>query len=122
MTPSHAPPPPSTHPPEGLDGIITTFAVVAGATGGGLDVHTILILGFSNIFADALSMGVGDALSTKAENEFILGEKMREEWEMKNNPEGEIDEMVDLYVEKGMSKEDAQVGGCERCVHTRVAT
>ena len=83
---------------------------MAGATGGGLDVHTILILGFSNIFADALSMGVGDALSTKAENEFILGEKMREEWEMKNNPEGEIDEMVDLYVEKGMSKEDAQVG------------
>ena len=47
----------------GLDGIITTFAVVAGATGGHLDSDVILILGISNMFADALSMGmVGHAL------------------------------------------------------------
>ena len=57
----------------GMDGIITTFAVVSGATGGGLGIDVILILGFSSIFADALSMGVGDALSSKAENEFIMG-------------------------------------------------
>ena len=62
----------------GLDGIITTFAVVAGAAGGGLSVDVILILGFSSVFADAVSMGVGDALSTKAENEYILAEKRRE--------------------------------------------
>ena len=62
----------------GLDGIITTFAVVAGASGGGLGVNVILILGFSNMFADALSMGVGDALSTKAENDRIMRERQRE--------------------------------------------
>lgn len=50
----------------GLDGIITTFAVVSGATGGGFGVDVILVLGFSNMVADALSMGVGDAMSTKA--------------------------------------------------------
>ena len=43
----------------GLDGIITTFAVVSGATGGGLGTDVILVLGFSNILADAMSMGVG---------------------------------------------------------------
>ena len=53
----------------GLDGIVTTFAVVSGATGGGLGIDVILVLGFSNILADALSMGVGDALSNKAEQE-----------------------------------------------------
>ena len=38
----------------GLDGILTSFAIVAGAAGGGLSVSTVLVLGFSNIFADAL--------------------------------------------------------------------
>ena len=38
----------------GLDGILTSFAIVAGSAGGGLSLKSILILGFSNIFADAL--------------------------------------------------------------------
>jgi vacuolar iron transporter family protein len=92
----------------GLDGIITTFAVVAGAAGGGLSVDVILILGFSSVFADAVSMGVGDALSTKAENEYILAEKRREEWELENYPEGEIEEMIDLYEKKGLPRKDAE--------------
>ena len=92
----------------GLDGIITTFAVVAGAAGGGLSVDVILILGFSSVFADAVSMGVGDALSTKAENEYILAEKRREEWELENYPEGEIEEMIDLYESKGLPRQDAE--------------
>lgn len=92
----------------GLDGIITTFAVVAGAAGGGLPVDTILILGFSSVVADAISMGVGDALSTKSENEYILAERAREMWEMENNPEGEKEEMVDIYVSKGLPRKDAE--------------
>jgi len=91
----------------GLDGIITTFAVVAGAGGGGLSVSTVLIMGFSSLVADALSMGVGDALSSKAESEVIVRERARERWEYDNFPEGEIKEMVDIYEGRGMSKEDA---------------
>ena len=93
----------------GLDGILTAFAIVAGAAGGSLSPNIILILGFSNIFADALSMGVGEFLSSNAENEWILSEREREMWEMENYPEGEIQEMVDIYVEKGMGYEDAKL-------------
>lgn len=64
----------------GLDGILTSFAIVAGAAGGNLSPEVVLVLGFSNIFADALSMGVGEFLSSKATNEWILSEKKREEW------------------------------------------
>jgi len=38
----------------GLDGILTSFAIVAGSAGGGLSPSVVLVLGFSNIFADAL--------------------------------------------------------------------
>ncbi|MHA1713754.1 MAG: VIT1/CCC1 transporter family protein [Candidatus Ranarchaeia archaeon] len=41
----------------GLDGIITTFAVVAGVTGAALSAVVVLILGISNLVADGISMG-----------------------------------------------------------------
>lgn len=91
----------------GLDGILTSFAIVAGAAGGTLSTGVVLILGFSNIFADALSMGVGEFLSSKAENEWILSERKREAWEMENYPEGEVQEMIDIYEKRGMDRADA---------------
>ena len=54
----------------GLDGIITTFAVVAGVVGGALDLRIIIILGFSNLLADGFSMATGDYLSSKSEKEY----------------------------------------------------
>lgn len=53
----------------GLDGIITTFAVVAGAIGGNLGATTIIILGFSNLLADGFSMAAGDYLSSTTEDD-----------------------------------------------------
>lgn len=57
----------------------------------------------------AYSMGVGEFLSSKATNEWILSERRREEWEMDNYPEGEIREMIEIYEEKGMNHEDAKL-------------
>ena len=91
----------------GLDGIITTFAVVAGSVGAGLSRQVLLILGFSSLVADAFSMGMGDALSTKAEHEYIQQERDREEWEYDHHQDGEEREMVELYTERGMNEEDA---------------
>jgi hypothetical protein len=54
-------------------------------------------------------MGVGEFLSSKAENEWILSERQREEWEMDNYPEGEISEMIEIFEEKGMSNTDAKL-------------
>ena len=45
-------------------------------------------------------MGVGEFLSSKATNEWILSERRREEWEMENYPDGEIQEMIDIYKQK----------------------
>ena len=48
------------------DGLITTFAVVAGVTGGALSTRAVLIVGAANLFADGLSMGVGNYLSIRS--------------------------------------------------------
>jgi vacuolar iron transporter family protein len=48
------------------DGIITTFAIVAGVMGAGLAVEIILILGLANMVADGISMAVGDFLGERS--------------------------------------------------------
>lgn len=49
------------------DGIVTTFAVVAGATGAKLPSAIVLILGISNLVADGLSMGASDFLGERSQ-------------------------------------------------------
>jgi vacuolar iron transporter family protein len=48
------------------DGIITTFAVVAGATGGALTARAVIIVGIANLIADGISMGVGNYLAIRS--------------------------------------------------------
>ena len=48
------------------DGILTSFAIVAGVSGGALSSTAVLIVGVANLFADGLSMGVGNFLSIRA--------------------------------------------------------
>ncbi|KAK3278055.1 hypothetical protein CYMTET_13975 [Cymbomonas tetramitiformis] len=91
----------------GLDGIITTFAVVAAVAGGALSTNVVLILGFANLVADGLSMGLGDYLSSQAEDQFVRHEMKREKWEMDNYMEGEKREMIEKYMEYGFTKEHA---------------
>jgi VIT1/CCC1 family predicted Fe2+/Mn2+ transporter len=54
--------------------------VVAGVAGAGLNVGVILVLGFSNLIADGISMGIGDFLSSKADIDYRKQERKRELW------------------------------------------
>lgn len=60
------------------DGIITTFAVVAGVQGAQLAALVVLALGFANLAADGLAMGVGNYLGIKSERAAELGEGFQE--------------------------------------------
>ncbi len=92
----------------GLDGIITTFAVVAGVAGASLSAGVVLILGFANLVADGISMAIGDYLSSKSEREYEAAERKREAWEVEHYPDGEKQELVELYQGKGVSRADAE--------------
>jgi vacuolar iron transporter family protein len=91
----------------GLDGIITTFAVVSGVAGANLGANIVLILGLANLFADGFSMAVGSYLSTKSEHELYQREQARETWEVEHFPEGEKAELYELYLAQGYAEEDA---------------
>ncbi len=92
----------------GLDGIVTTFAVVSGVAGANLGSGIVLILGLANLLADGLSMAAGAFLSLKSEMEYYDRERQRETWEVEHFPEGERAEMVEIYRAKGYSAADAE--------------
>ena len=87
----------------GIDGCVTTFAVVAGAVGASLESSIIIILGFANLFADGFAMSIGAYLSTKSEKDNYNKHKQVEYWEVENLPEVEREEIREIYQQKGFS-------------------
>ncbi len=89
----------------GIDGSVTTFAVVAGAAGAQLDSAIVIILGFANLIADGFAMSVGSYLSTKSEKENYEKHERIEYWEVDNLPEKEREEVREIYQAKGFEGE-----------------
>ncbi|AMQ56322.1 VIT1/CCC1 transporter family protein [Algoriphagus sanaruensis] len=89
----------------GIDGAVTTFAVVAGGYGANLDPGILIILGFANLLADGFSMSVGAYLSAKSERDNFDKHEKIEYWEIENLPEIEREEIADIYREKGFKGE-----------------
>jgi VIT1/CCC1 family predicted Fe2+/Mn2+ transporter len=89
----------------GIDGSVTTFAVVAGSTGASLETSVILILGFANLIADGFSMSVGDFFSTKANIDNYKKHRNIEYWEVDNMPDAEKEEIREIYRQKGLEGE-----------------
>jgi len=89
----------------GIDGAVTTFAVVAGSAGAGLGVDTTLILGFANLIADGFSMSVGAYLAAKTDEETYDRALAQEYWEIEHLPDVERAEIREIYQAKGFEGE-----------------
>ena len=89
----------------GIDGSVTTFAVVAGSAGAKLESSIAIILGFANLIADGFAMSVGSYLSTKSEREKYRKHQSIEYWEVDNIPDAEREEIREIYAAKGFEGE-----------------
>ncbi len=107
-----------------IDGIVTTFAVVAGAAGAGLEDRVVIILGVANLFADGFSMSVSNLLGSRAELQQQERARNEEQRQISLFPEGEREEVRQIYAAKGLEGEtleavvDALTGDREVWVRT----
>lgn len=88
------------------DGVITTFAVIAGATGANFSPIVTVILSFANLFADGLSMGVSDFLGIKSEKYYADSIKSREKWEIDHNKPRALAEIRRVFESRGFQDHD----------------
>ena len=98
----------------GNDGIVTTFAVVAGfagagspVMGGGLGPLTVILFGIANLLADGTAMGLGSFLSVRSEQDLYKSEYEKELREVNSNSEMEKAETTQLFVRQGFTHDQA---------------
>jgi len=97
----------------GNDGIVTTFAVVAGFAGAGaggtaeVGAVAVLLFGLANLLADATSMGLGAFLSARSQSDVYETKRAEELAEIRANPEAERAETIALLRAEGVSEADA---------------
>lgn len=87
----------------GIDGTVTTFAVVAGVVGADLSNRVILILGAANLLADGFSMAAANYSGTKTEHDDYHRLRKQEEKHVRLQPEGEREEIRQIYAAKGFA-------------------
>jgi len=97
----------------GVDGIVTTFAVVAGFAGAQATVNQypiiiVALFGLANLFADGVSMALGSFLSLRSEQDLYRLERDKERLEIANSPKIESMETIEILKRKGYSDPDAK--------------
>jgi len=85
----------------GIDGAVTTFAVVSGVIGAHLPLSTLLILGVANLIADGFSMAAANFLGTRSEQEELASFEEFERRQIERDPKGETEEIRQILITKG---------------------
>lgn len=91
-----------------IDGTVTTFAVVSGVSGAGLAVGIVIVLGVANLVGDGFSMGIGNFLGTRVLRQQRDRIRMEEERQVESIPEGEREEVRQIFAAKGFSGDDLE--------------
>jgi VIT1/CCC1 family predicted Fe2+/Mn2+ transporter len=88
-----------------VDGAVTTFAIVAGGAGANLSNGVVLVLGLANVLADGASMAAGNYLKARSDLQLLERFRRMEEMHIDKIPQGEREEIRQIYLAKGFSGE-----------------
>ena len=88
------------------DGLTVPFALAAGISGAIAQTHLVVTAGFAEIAAGSIAMGLGGYLAAKSDRDHFHSEQKREEEEIKQMPQAESQEIVDLFGAYGLTPEE----------------
>lgn len=90
------------------DGLVSTFLLVAGVVGGGLTATQVLLTGIAGALAGMISMGVGEYLATKSQEEVFEAEMKLEAKHLKEHRNHERDELRHMFGKMGLEGDDLE--------------
>jgi len=87
-----------------MDGLVSNFALIAGVAGAGssVSVHAVTLAGLAGLVGGAFSMATGEYVSVQSQNESARAEIEIERHELEHNSDAELDELAQLYVDRGV--------------------
>jgi len=90
----------------GQDGLVNVLGIILGITAANGSHPVIVAASLAAAFAEAVSMGAVNYTSTVAELDRYNKEKETELWEIENRPDGEREEVRNIYAKKGFKDEE----------------
>lgn len=88
-----------------MDGLVSNFALMTGVVGGNVTTHTVILTGLAGLAAGACSMAAGEYTSVASQRELVEAEIEAERIELRRNPHGELAELAQLYISRGVEPE-----------------
>ena len=85
-----------------MDGLVSNFALMTGVVGGAVSSGTVVLTGLAGLAAGACSMAAGEYTSVASQREPGQAEIEAERLELSRNPHGELAELAQLYVSRGV--------------------
>ena len=85
------------------DGLISTSSIVVGVAAAGMASNEVLISALAGMVAGALSMAAGEYVSVSSQADVESADLARETRELREDPDGEFEELAAIYVQRGLS-------------------
>jgi VIT1/CCC1 family predicted Fe2+/Mn2+ transporter len=90
------------------DGIVSTASLVVGVGAAGSGRTEVLIAGLAGLVAGAMSMAAGEYVSVSSQTDAEKADLARETRELNDTPEAELNELTEIYIERGLDEELAR--------------
>ena len=103
------------------DGIVSTAGLVVGVAGATQSISVIITAGMAGIIAGAISMAAGEYVSVSSSRDTEKALLDKERFELKNYPKEELEELAQIYQQKGLSKKTAITVAKELTAHNAEA-
>ncbi len=90
------------------DGIVSTASLIAGVAAAGAAQGAILVTGVAGLVAGAMSMAAGEYVSVSSQGDAEKADIARETFELKTQPEFELEELTKIYEDRGLDRRLAE--------------